>query len=290
METGIAQGLEQLSLSLFTALTPAGTFAYIALTLYGLSLGTNEEAERRLHHYLIIPLAFCLIGLIASTNHLGKPANALYVLAGIGRSPLSNEVAASVVFTGLAWIYWLASFSDRMSMRRLRFVIPLTTLAGIAQIWFTANAYHVVTISSWLLPSTQINQILSAFLAGSFLFLLTLAIARHECSRKILRIIFLIMAFSTVLLLISEIVQSIHFYYLTSTTSQLTELFPQYLPLIALSTLFLLFAVFFAIRWNKQAGVLDIRRTGFIALLAFAGILVARFSFYCAYLNVGLVA
>ena len=33
------------------------------------------------------------------------------VLVGVGRSPLSNEVVAGVVFFGVAGIYWLTAFS-----------------------------------------------------------------------------------------------------------------------------------------------------------------------------------
>ena len=289
MESGIAQGFEQLSLALFTTFAPAAVVAFILLTLYGVVYVKEEETRNRLHHFLIIPLAFCLIGLIASTNHLGKPANALYVLAGIGRSPLSNEVAASVAFAGVAWIYWLAGFSDRVSVRQLRIAIPLAIVAGIAQIWFTSNAYNIETISSWSLAFTQINQILSAFLGGSFLFLFTLAMANQDCDAPILLTTLICAGASTAALLVSELIQSSYFYELTSSTTSLIEVFPQYPLLIAMSTLLLIAAVILTLLWKRQGRLLN-RKCATIALvLAFGGVFIARFSFYCAYLNVGLV-
>lgn len=289
MESGIAQGIEQLSLATFTTLAPAAVVAFILLTIYGIVLVKEEETKKRLHHFLIIPLAFCLIGLIASTNHLGKPSNALYVLAGIGRSPLSNEVAASVAFAGIAWIYWLAGFSERVTTRQLRFAIPLALVAGAAQIWFTSSAYSIETIASWELPFTQVNQVLSALLGGSFLFLFTLSWSRQNCDGPILVGTLAGASASTVALLISELVQSTYLYELYSTTAPLVDVFPQYPLFIAASTLLLIAAVILTLLWKRQGRLLN-RKCATIALvLAFAGVFIARFSFYCTYLNVGLV-
>ena len=84
MESGIAQGFEQLSLALFTTFAPAAVVAFILLTLYGIVYVKEEETRKRLHHFLIIPLAFCLIGLIASTNHLGNPRTPCTFLRALG--------------------------------------------------------------------------------------------------------------------------------------------------------------------------------------------------------------
>lgn len=289
MESGITQGVEQLSLALFTTFAPAAVVAFLLLTFYGVVYVKDEQTRRRLHHFLIVPLAFCLIGLIVSTNHLGKPSNALYVLSGIGRSPLSNEVAASVAFAGVGWIYWLAGFSDRVSLRQLRIAIPLAVITGAAQIWFTSNAYHMNTIASWALPFTQINQILSAFLGGSFLFLFTLAVARQDCAAPILLTTLICAGISTAALFVSELIQSNCFYLLSSTTAHLGDVFPQYPLFIAVSTLLLITAAVLTLLWKRQGRLLN-RNCATIALaLALGGVFVARFSFYCAYLNVGLV-
>lgn len=52
----------------------------------------DEKGRARLAHATVIPLLVSMVGLVASATHLGTPANALYVLTGVGRSPLSNEV------------------------------------------------------------------------------------------------------------------------------------------------------------------------------------------------------
>lgn len=289
MESGIAQGFEQLSLACFTTLAPSAVVAFILLTFYGIVYVKDEGTRKRLHHFLIIPLIFCLIGLIASTNHLGKPSNALYVLAGVGRSPLSNEVAASVAFTGIAWIYWLAGFSERISIRQLRGAIPFAVIAGIAQIWFTSNAYSIATIASWSLVFTQVNQILSALLGGSFLFLFTLAMAHQTCEKPILQATLLCAGASTLVLLVSELLQSNCFRTLSSTTSTLTDTFAYYPAFIAVATLLLLAACVSTFFWSRTGTLPSRKQTSLALTLTLCGIFLVRFSFYCAYLNVGLV-
>lgn len=288
METGIAQGLEQLSLSIFTTLSPVGTIAFLALTCFGFIRIEDEAEVKRFFHFLVIPLSACLIGFIASTTHLGKPSNALFVLTGVGRSPLSNEVAASVVFFGLAWIFWLAGFSDRVRSRHLRTVFPFIVATALGQLWFTSSAYSIFTISSWYLPYTQVNQIFSALLGGCFLFLFTMAVAKQPCGRRAAMTAVATSALSTVALLISELMQSTRFLGLSSTTYSLVELFPQYPGLIIASTVLLIASVLLGFIWNGKGGMLSWKQNGIILLLSFAGIFIARFSFYCAYINVGL--
>ncbi len=113
MVTGIDQGLAQLSLVAFTTLMPSGALAFVAIAALLLSRRLAPAEAARLARFLIIPLAVAMLGLIASTNHLGKPGNTLYVLMGVGRSPLSNEVFATGLFVAFAWTAWLLSFSER---------------------------------------------------------------------------------------------------------------------------------------------------------------------------------
>lgn len=71
----------------------------------------DEKGRARLAHAAAIPLVASMVGLVASATHLGTPANALYALTGVGRSPLSNEVACTVAFLTPGGLHWLYSFS-----------------------------------------------------------------------------------------------------------------------------------------------------------------------------------
>ena len=52
------------------------------------------------------------------------------MLAGVGRSPLSNEVLSGAVFFGLAGSYWLYSFSEKRHVLLERVWIALFNLSG----------------------------------------------------------------------------------------------------------------------------------------------------------------
>ena len=87
------------ALALFTGLGGTGAAAYAALALMLIARqGMEPKARTLLLRLLGVPIAICWAGLFAAASHLGTPANALYAFTGVGRSPLSNEVAAVVLF------------------------------------------------------------------------------------------------------------------------------------------------------------------------------------------------
>ena len=105
----MTSGLDNLSLALFTALAPAGVVAFIVLALARIFSADHDRAVR-IDRMIALPFAVALLGFIASATHLGTPANALHVFAGVGTSPLSNEVLSAVVFLFLSGSYWMAAF------------------------------------------------------------------------------------------------------------------------------------------------------------------------------------
>ena len=82
--------LMEITLVVLTTLAPAGIVAYAALAVWLVASRSPEECNA-VSHWLIVPLVFPLLGFVASATHLGTPANALYVLTGIGRSPCSTR-------------------------------------------------------------------------------------------------------------------------------------------------------------------------------------------------------
>jgi DMSO reductase anchor subunit len=145
----------RIALTLFTVLVPAGAVAYGFLATVILRSPKRSPRVERLEHYLIIPLALCLVGLIASATHLGTPSNALYVLTGWGRSPLSNEVVAALGFLFLAGIHWLTSFRNRrLPASRIPFFLSrlwllLTCAAALWLVAMISVVYAIPTIPTW---------------------------------------------------------------------------------------------------------------------------------------------
>ena len=72
----------------------------------------------------------------------GNPANALYVFTGVGRSPLSTEVFAAVIFLALAGVYWLYSFAEHPRVGLQRGLLAAIDVAIVAFVSSVAFAYN----------------------------------------------------------------------------------------------------------------------------------------------------
>ena len=175
----------EITLVVFTALAPSGILACVLCVLALMApqcIGSqfDEGARTRLSHLLALPLAVSMAGLVASASHLGTPSNALYVLSGIGRSPLSNEVACCVLFTALMGLYWLYSFSEKQRpwlCRTWRFAIVLAGLAAVVSI---SRAYSAETILTWSHWSVPVSLCCSALGGAPLLALVTARLAKVD--------------------------------------------------------------------------------------------------------------
>ena len=175
----------EITLVVFTALAPSGILACVLCVLALMApqcIGSqfDEGARTRLSHLLALPLAVSMVGLVASASHLGTPSNALYVLSGIGRSPLSNEVACCVLFTALMGLYWLYSFSEKQRpwlCRTWRFAIVLAGLAAVVSI---SRAYSAETILTWSHWSVPVSLCCSALGGAPLLALVTARLAKVD--------------------------------------------------------------------------------------------------------------
>ena len=179
MTGAFEQGIEQISLIVFTTLAPAAAVAYIVVACALIFGRIDADARRRLERMLIIPVAMAFLGVAASTNHLGKPSNSLYVLSKIGSSPLSTEVLCSVLFVGIIWLTWIVCFSRRELPRVRRALLAAGALSAVAVLWGTANAYHIATVAAWYLPYTEANLVAQGVQGGSLCALLVFAAARY---------------------------------------------------------------------------------------------------------------
>lgn len=172
----MTSGFNAYSLALFTTLAPAGVIAFIILALVRLKAGSHETAVR-IDRIIALPFSVVLIGFIASATHLGTPANALHVFAGVGRSPLSDEVLTAICFLFFAGSYWMVAFKQHFPDTIAKPWLILSCLSGIVFLISTSIAYSSPTIPTWNTPYTPLNLIFSALLTGPVLGLLFLEMA-----------------------------------------------------------------------------------------------------------------
>ncbi len=178
----MTSGLDNLSLALFTALAPAGVVAFTVLASARVFAADHDHAVR-IDRVIALPFAVALLGFIASATHLGTPANALHVFAGVGSSPLSNEVLAAVAFLFLTGSYWMAAFKVSFPDKLAKPWLVVACLAGIALLACTSQAYAVRTVPTWNTPYTPANLLLAALFEGAVLGQLFLTTANVPLRR-----------------------------------------------------------------------------------------------------------
>ena len=282
----LAEGWAQIALALFTTFTSSGIVGYVICAIYLLTR-SDDDARMRIGRFLIIPLGAVIFGLIASTNHLGRPSNTLYVLSGIGRSPLSNEVVAVVVFTGLAWIAWLTSFGHRRGRTIMKVMLVVSLPAAVASLVFMANAYSIDTIITWSLPSAQMGLRLAGLTGGPMLALCALVAGGEDRPRLFLGLIIA----CTIAAIIGSLVQMMQYLALDSVESGLlraSELVPFYPACIVVSLALTLGSQVIGIMRLHAHEPLKVPTAALMTTMVLAGILLVRFCFYCTHLTAGI--
>ena len=174
MSIAFANMWQEITLVLFTTLAPAATAACLIAALPLLSPRIDYDVRYSVAKSFSIPLAIASIGLVFSATHLGNPSNALYVFAGVGRSPLSNEVFSAAVFLLCAGTFWMASFSREHHVRVVRVWYAVCVATGALFIAAVAFAYHVETILTWYVSNVPASIVLNAAFMGPVLGLATL--------------------------------------------------------------------------------------------------------------------
>lgn len=187
---GFEFAIEELPLVFFTALTPMGIVCMVVLLALILTKRFSRKESIALNQLAWIPLAVTTVGFIAAAAHLGTPANALFVVMGVGRSPLSNEVLLAVIFLGACGANWLYSFvrTDKVGLKRVAAVLIIGI--GVAALLSIAFAYDVDTIQSWHTAYVPINLVLGGLTGGLLLTQLVIILGtdadEHQRLKKLL--------------------------------------------------------------------------------------------------------
>lgn len=286
-EISFASALSEITLVAFTTLAPSGAAALAIMAVVLLAARVDDATRARINKFVSIPLVVTTVGLIASATHLGNPSNALYVLLGVGSSPLSNEVFCIVLFLGVSGIYWLYSFSQKPIVVFQKILQILIILFAVVFITAVAYAYSTETILIWNSPWVPVTLWLNAFVGGPLLATCSLNISKWDAitgrTGRLLSVFSLIVLAANV---VAYIVQGLSLPSIGNSVASAVELVPSFWIMLLVFALFCLAGIALTLRGLGETKSFITPASG--TLLAFAGIFTMRFAFYMLHMTVGL--
>ena len=169
--------MAELPLALFTTLAPIGAGAFIALAVAFFTTKFTDEQLKKIDRMTTIPVVVLVAGFICAFFHLASPMHAFGVFAGLGASPLSNELLAGVVFAVLAIVYWIVALAGKLGEGARKGFAAVVAVMAVVFACFTGVAYMMETIASWNTPMVPVAVLGFSLLGGVSLGVLVLALS-----------------------------------------------------------------------------------------------------------------
>lgn len=169
--------MAELPLALFTTLAPIGAGAFIALAVAFFTSKFSDEQLKKIDRMTTIPVVVLVAGFICAFFHLASPMHAFGVFAGLGASPLSNELLAGVVFAVLAIVYWIVALAGKLGEGARKGFAAVVAVMAVVFACFTGAAYMMETIASWNTPMVPVAVLGFSLLGGVSLGVLVLALS-----------------------------------------------------------------------------------------------------------------
>lgn len=169
--------MAELPLALFTTLAPIGAGAFIALAVAFFTTKFSDEQLKKIDRMTTIPVIVLVAGFICAFFHLASPMHAFGVFAGLGASPLSNELLAGVVFAVLAIVYWIVALAGKLGEGARKGFAAVVAVMAVVFACFTGAAYMMETIASWNTPMVPVAALGFSLLGGVSLGVLVLALS-----------------------------------------------------------------------------------------------------------------
>lgn len=169
--------MAELPLALFTTLAPIGAGAFIALAVAFFTTKFSDEQLKKIDRMTTIPVVVLVAGFICAFFHLASPMHAFGVFAGLGASPLSNELLAGVVFAVLAIVYWIVALAGKLGEGARKSFSAVVAVMAVVFACFTGAAYMMETIASWNTPMVPVAMLGFSLLGGVSLGVLVLALS-----------------------------------------------------------------------------------------------------------------
>lgn len=169
--------MAELPLALFITLAPIGAGAFIALAVAFFTTKFSDEQLKKIDRMTTIPVVVLVAGFICAFFHLASPMHAFGVFAGVGASPLSNELLAGVVFAVLAIVYWIVALAGKLGEGARKGFAAVVAVMAVVFACFTGAAYMMETIASWNTPMVPVAVLGFSLLGGVSLGVLVLALS-----------------------------------------------------------------------------------------------------------------
>lgn len=169
--------MAELPLALFTTLAPIGAGAFIALAVAFFTTKFSDEQLKKIDRMTAIPVVVLVAGFICAFFHLASPMHAFGVFAGVGASPLSNELLAGVVFAVLAIVYWIVALAGKLGEGARKGFAAVVAVMAVVFACFTGAAYMMETVASWNTPMVPVAVLGFSLLGGVCLGVLVLALS-----------------------------------------------------------------------------------------------------------------
>ena len=169
--------MAELPLALFTTLAPIGAGAFIALAVAFFTTKFSDEQLKKIDRMTTIPVVVLVAGFICAFFHLASPMHAFGVFAGLGASPLSNELLAGVVFAVLAIVCWIVALAGKLGEGARKGFAAVVAVMAVVFACFTGAAYMMETIASWNTPMVPVAVLGFSLLGGVSLGVLVLALS-----------------------------------------------------------------------------------------------------------------
>lgn len=169
--------MAEMPLALFTTLAPIGAGAFIALAVAFFTSKFSDEQLKKIDRMTTIPVVVLVAGFICAFFHLASPMHAFGVFAGLGASPLSNELLAGVVFAVLAIVYWIVALAGKLGEGARKGFAAVVAVMAVVFACFTGAAYMMETIASWNTPMVPVAVLGFSLLGGVSLGVLVLALS-----------------------------------------------------------------------------------------------------------------
>lgn len=169
--------MAEMPLALFTTLAPVGAGAFIALAVAFFTTKFSDEQLKKIDRMTTIPVVVLVAGFICAFFHLASPMHAFGVFAGLGASPLSNELLAGIVFAVLAIVYWIVALAGKLGEGARKGFAAVVAVMAVVFACFTGAAYMMETIASWNTPMVPVAVLGFSLLGGICLGVLVLALS-----------------------------------------------------------------------------------------------------------------